>query len=114
MGTRKKAVPAPLVTTDSPEGVKLPAARAWCAKQFKQRYKHGEHASFLAEKILQEASEKYKLADSGVEGWTSACGRAGVQYLNYGDPYAPTIYVHSSPSSASFHYSASGWAPLAK
>lgn len=113
MGARKKAIPAPLVCGASPEEAKLRAARAWCAAQFKARYNSGAHASFLAGAILEEASKRYKLADYGVEGWAHEGGRTGVQYLNYGDPYAPTIYVRSGPSSASFHFSRNGWSSAA-
>jgi hypothetical protein len=91
----------------------LQAARSWCASQFKKRYntKMG-HASFLAATILKEASEKFKLADCGVEGWTYGIGRTGVQYLNYGDSYTPTIYVRSNETGASFCFGRNGWAPL--
>ncbi len=113
MGARKKALPAPLVTASSPEEIKLRAAREWCAAQFKARYNSGAHASFLAGTILEEASKRYKLADYGVEGWAHNFGRTGVQYLNYGDPYTPTIYVRSGPYSASFYFSRNGWASAA-
>lgn len=113
MGGRKKAPPAPEMKAYSPEEVKLRAARAWCAAQFKARYNSAAHASFLAGTILEEASRRYKLADYGVEGWAHNCGRTGVQYLNYGDPYIPTIYVRSGPSHASFYFGRGGWASAA-
>lgn len=113
MGARKKAIPAPLVTVSSPEEVKLRAARGWCAAQFKARYNSVAHASFLAGTILEEASRRYKLADYGVEGWADPGGRTGIQYLNYGDPYVPTIYVRGGSRSATFHFGRGVWASLA-
>jgi hypothetical protein len=100
------------VVTPKPSD-KLERARAWCAREFRKRYTGTEHGSFLAETLLNEASKLFDLGDCGVEGWSSLSGDTGVQYLNYGDPYIPTIYVRTTATGARWFYGKSGWGPMA-
>jgi len=87
----------------------LQKAAQWCAAEFKKRRNENEHASFLASKLLEEASARFELSDFGVEGWATSEGRTGISYLNFGDTYAPTIVVRTTAQQASFRYSPGGW-----
>ncbi len=100
--------------TKRPTTETLKAARAWCAREFKKRRKPFDgHPSHLAASVLEAASVKFELGDSGVEGFCNAAGTNGVSYLNYGDPHDPTICALSTPYGIRFTYAAGGWAPYA-
>lgn len=55
--------------------------------------KKGFHASVIAEEMLKIAESRYKLETFGTEGWSLDCGKRGVNYLNTGDSYIPTIFA---------------------
>lgn len=90
-------------------GAQLQKAARWCAAEFKKRRMKDEHASFLASKLLEEASTRFELGDFGVEGWATSDGRTGVSYLNFGDTYAASLIVRTTAQQASFRYSPGGW-----
>jgi hypothetical protein len=95
-----------------PSKEQLVEAANWIRKQMRDRPTN-LHPSFPARKALHEADVKFKLGSFGVEGWSNETGSGGVQYLNYGDPYEPTIVIRTSPHAASVHVAMNGWAPYA-
>jgi len=60
------------------------------------------HPSHVACKMLQEANEIFELDYYGVEGWSLDSGKKGVNYLNSGDPYVPTIFALADFESIEF------------
>jgi len=91
----------------------LQKARAWCAKEFRKRRVPGEHASHVTEVILREASKKFNLDDYGVAGFCDTMGHAGVNYLNFGDSYTPTLCALTRGEKARFTVAWGGWATYA-
>lgn len=73
--------------------------RGWCQRRYKKlRPAHYGHPSHLAGDILQEALRQFPAvaaAAFGVEGWCDAVGEDGVQYLNLGETYEPTVCFRS-------------------
>ncbi|HSX23309.1 MAG TPA: hypothetical protein VLE97_11100 [Gaiellaceae bacterium] len=104
------------VAADAPAGgrpskEKLQQAAKWVRRELTKR-DDGSHPSHLASKVLEEADEKFALGSYGVEGWSKS-PRFGYQYLNYGDPYDPTIVVRSNPTRATVIVALGGWASYA-
>lgn len=96
----------------SDEVAKLEQARRWLRQEFNSRYDGYSHPSHLVDKLMKEAETRFGLASNGVGGWArDVGGRRGVQYLNYGDPYTPTIVALSTPTSVRFVLASGGWAP---
>lgn len=92
----------------------LQRAARWISKQMSAaKSVSTDHPSFAAQRILVEADKKFALGSYGVEGWSDVTGRSGVQYLNYGGPYEPTIVVRTSPNRFSVHVAMGGWASYA-
>lgn len=96
---------------------KLKRARAWCARQYQKRRedRRYEHPSFLAKEVLEEADKKFALESFGAEGWADeANGRydTGVNYLNFGDTYTPTVAVTTTRNSCTFRFLGGGWGQL--
>jgi hypothetical protein len=54
------------------------------------------HASHTAYEMLEEVNKKFELDYCGIEGWSAENGNKGVNYLNGGDPYVPTIFALAS------------------
>lgn len=98
--------------SEAPDKAQFERAVRWCRAEFNKRWDGWEHPSHLADKLLEEADKKFELRSYGVEGQSNSTGRSGFSYLNYGDPYIPTIVARTSPTKVSFHY-ASGWASYA-
>lgn len=113
--TAVTGIPSFYVTTKAPrrdnpgnEYENLKRARDWAARQFSNRWDGEEHPSFVARRILEEASEMFEIGDFGVEGFTDSFGNDGVQYLNMGDTYDTTLLVQTTPRSARFSVGAWG------
>lgn len=94
-----------------PSKEKLQQAAKWIRREITKR-DDGSHPSHLASKVLEEADDKFGLGSYGVEGWAKS-PRLGYQYLNYGDPYDPTIVVRSNPTQATVFVALGGWASYA-
>ena len=81
------------------EKEKLEKALRWCRRQWTKRWpEETGHCSFLVEKILTEAEEKFGIDTFGVEGFNAQeWGNyvEGVSYLNTGDTYDITICFQS-------------------
>jgi hypothetical protein len=74
----------------------LRKARVFARKHFNMlRSQERCHPSFLAERSLIAACEKFNISHYGVEGWCDELGRHGVQYLNMGDVYELTLAYDS-------------------
>lgn len=97
-----------------PDDQTFERARRWCAAQFAKRYpdRRYEHASFLASEILKECDTWFALDSFGVEGWATST-ETGVEYLNFGDSYHPTVLVRTRRDGVSFHFARGGWAEFA-
>jgi hypothetical protein len=78
----------------------LRKARRYARQHFDRNYTHG-HASHAAAAALEAAAEKYDLLPM-VEGFCDESGRGGVQYLNAGDFYIPTLVAVTNYSTARF------------
>lgn len=91
----------------------LQKAARWIRARMRDRPNKNHHPSHDAARILNEADGKFSLGSFGVEGWSDTVGRRGVQYLNFGDPYEPTIVVRTSPHHHSIHVAMGGWASYA-
>lgn len=91
----------------------LKRAARWVRRQLTKRRDPYSHPSHLAAVILKEAEEKFGLESFGVEGWADSVGSKGVQYLNFGDPYSPTIVVRSWPHHCLVSFAGGGWEPYA-
>jgi hypothetical protein len=93
------------------EEAKLRKAAEWIRRELNRRADR-RHPSFLAAELLEEADEKFGLRSFGVEGWAKSPS-TGYQYLNYGDPYDPTIVIRSTPTRATVYVAMGGWASFA-
>jgi hypothetical protein len=98
-------------STGKPSKEKLQQAAKWIRRELNKR-DDGSHPSHLANKVLEEADEKFGLGSFGVEGWAKSPS-IGYQYLNYGDSYDPTIVVRSNPTRATVIVALGGWASYA-
>jgi len=56
--------------------------------------------------------ERFDLESFGVEGWWTS-QHAGVQYLNFGDAYVPTIVVRSFTTGYACSLARGGWSAYA-
>ena len=54
------------------------------------------HASFIAHEMLKDIEQIFNIETYGIEGWSAENGNKGVNYLNNGDPYVPTIFALAS------------------
>lgn len=93
---------------------RLEKAARWVREQIRKRHDGFSHPSHLAAKVLEEADEKFQLESFGVEGWCNDVGTNGVQYLNFGDPYVPTVIIKTKPFDYSVHLARGGWGPYAE
>lgn len=87
------------------------AARVWCAREFRRRHpdRAHEHASFLANELLEEAIERFSLPGGETQGRAfGPSGRTGRSYVNVGDPYETTLYVCTDYDSARFYVGLQG------
>lgn len=91
----------------------LKRAARWVRRQLTKRHDPNSHPSHLAAVVLKEAEEKFGLESFGVEGWADGVGAKGVQYLNFGDPYSPTIIVRSWRHHCLVSFAGGGWEPYA-
>jgi hypothetical protein len=98
-------------STGKPSKEKLQQAAKWIRRELTKR-DDSSHPSHLANKVLEEADEKFGLGSFGVEGWAKSPS-IGYQYLNYGDSYDPTIVVRSNPTRATVFVALGGWASYA-
>lgn len=94
---------------------RMKKAVSWIRKEMNTRWDRFSHPSHIGTKILEEANRKFNLESFGVEGWASKedGGRTGVSYLNYGDPYYPTIGLRSWPNKFTVGYAGGGWSSYA-
>lgn len=90
----------------------LRQAQRWMRRQLTRRA-DGTHPSHLAAIVLAEADQRFALQSCGVEGHAFTPSR-GFQYLNYGDPYDPTIVIVTTRTAARVYLARGGWAPYAK
>jgi hypothetical protein len=89
----------------------LKRAIAWVRREMIKRTKEDHsHPSHIAAKVLNEADERFALGSCGVEGWITGT-QNGVQYLNFGDPYVPTLVVRTYGHN--YRCSVGGWASYA-
>ena len=95
-----------------PDDATFKKATNWVRAQMSKRRDPHAHPSHLAAEVLAEADEKFKLDSFGVEGWATST-QSGVQYLNFGDTYSPTIVVRCTRSGCRVSYAAGGWGPYA-
>lgn len=95
-----------------PSKAELNRAARWFRREMSKRRDPFSHPSHLAAKILKEADEKFSLGSFGVEGWANDT-RSGVQYLNFGDTYSPTLVVCCTRYTWRCHVAMGGWGPYA-
>lgn len=91
-----------------PSMEQLEKARAWMRREFNKRYDGYSHPSHTAAKVMEDADRHFGLNSFGVEGWSTSM-RNGIQYLNFGDTYDPTIVARSSSSGVTFILARGGW-----
>ena len=81
-------------------GIRLDTVRSYCRRKYNElRQTELCHPSHTASQAMMMAQKHYKdLETFGVEGWcdqSDSIGSHGIQYLNTGDSYCPTIFFDS-------------------
>jgi hypothetical protein len=81
-------------------GISLDTVRSYCRRKYNElRQTERCHPSHTASHVMMMAQKHYKdLGTFGVEGWcdqSGSIGSHGINYLNTGDSYCPTIFFDS-------------------